>query len=270
MPIFFLAKPLKPKNALFRYTMRIPKSHPRYESLKVREELVKYWKEGLVATEGLLAHGRGEAFDYLLGEKTIPEAVAAEKCAAALLLTAKKPVISVNGNTAALAGKEIVRLSKIIPAKLEVNLFHRTEQRVKKIAALLRSAGAEEVLGERPNARIPALEHSRALCTKKGIFTADVVLVALEDGDRTEALAKIGKKVIAIDLNPLSRTAQTADITVVDNVTRAIKEIIKWAERLRSADRVELEKTLSAFDNSKNLKELLNYISNRLNVIRWQ
>ena len=31
---------------------------------------------------------------------------------------------------------------------------------------------------------------------------ADTVLVPLEDGDRTEALVKMGKTVVAIDLNP--------------------------------------------------------------------
>ena len=48
----------------------IPKSHPRAKSLFIREKLVKGFDNGLVAKEGLLAQGRGEAFDYLLGEKT--------------------------------------------------------------------------------------------------------------------------------------------------------------------------------------------------------
>ena len=48
----------------------IPKSHPRAKSLLIREKLVRGFDRGLVAKEGLLAHGRGEAFDYLLGEKT--------------------------------------------------------------------------------------------------------------------------------------------------------------------------------------------------------
>ena len=48
----------------------IPKSHPRAESLLIREKLVNGFDNGIVAKEGLLAHGRGEAFDYLLGEKT--------------------------------------------------------------------------------------------------------------------------------------------------------------------------------------------------------
>ena len=45
------------------------KSHPRLDSLLIREKLVKGFDNNLVAKEGLL-HGRGETFDYLLGEKT--------------------------------------------------------------------------------------------------------------------------------------------------------------------------------------------------------
>jgi 4-phosphopantoate--beta-alanine ligase len=102
----------------------IPKSHPRAESLLIREKLVEGFDKGLVAKEGLLAQGRGEAFDYLLGEKTGKAATQAIKAAAAQLLVAKMPVISVNGNIAALCPKQIVKLSKQIKAKLEVNLFY--------------------------------------------------------------------------------------------------------------------------------------------------
>ncbi len=48
----------------------IPKSHPRAKSLLIREKLVDGYDDRIVAKEGLLAHGLGEAFDYLLGEKT--------------------------------------------------------------------------------------------------------------------------------------------------------------------------------------------------------
>ncbi len=47
----------------------IPKSHPRYESLVLRDKIVKAQKEGYLADSAMIAHGRGEAFDYLLGEK---------------------------------------------------------------------------------------------------------------------------------------------------------------------------------------------------------
>ena len=90
----------------------IPPEHPRYFSLVTRERLARYAREGVVAMEGLTAHGRGEAFDYLLGERTTPGALLAEQTAAALLLSAKYPVISVNGNTAALAAREITDLQQ--------------------------------------------------------------------------------------------------------------------------------------------------------------
>lgn len=86
--------------------MRIPRSHPRYRSLVTREALVAAQREGIVVPEGLIAHGRGEAWDYLLGEETSAPALVAEKAAAAFLVTAKRPVISVNGNAAALAAKK--------------------------------------------------------------------------------------------------------------------------------------------------------------------
>ena len=86
----------------------IPKNHPRAKSLFIREKLIDGCDDGIVAKEGLLAHGRGEAFDYLLGEKTTPTAKNAIKAASAALLLAKNSVISVNGNIVALSAKEIV------------------------------------------------------------------------------------------------------------------------------------------------------------------
>ena len=43
------------------------------------------------------------------------------------------PVISVNGNVAALCPKEIVKLAGIVNAKIEVNLFYVNEKRKKNI-----------------------------------------------------------------------------------------------------------------------------------------
>src|SRR3989442_6471846 len=210
--------------------MKIPRSHPRYESLVRRERLVRGWKEGIVVPEGFIAHGRGEAWDYLFGEETSAPALVAERAAAAVLLAASRPVISVNGNVAALAPREVVRLAKAIPARIEVNLFHRSEPRVRRIARTLERAGAHDVLSLRPNARIPGLESKRALSHRDGVFGADVVLVPLEDGDRAEALVRMGKAVISVDLNPLSRTSQRATIPIVDELTRAILNTKKFVE----------------------------------------
>ena len=48
----------------------IPESHPRRKSLISRKTIVNATKQGLLADSAMIAHGRGEAFDYLLGEKT--------------------------------------------------------------------------------------------------------------------------------------------------------------------------------------------------------
>lgn len=212
--------------------MTVPESHPRYSSLVLRHKLIDGFKAGLVAEAGLIAHGRGEALDYLLGERTIPSAAKAEKAAVAIMLAAENPVISVNGNVAALCPEETVALAKATGAKIEVNLFYRTDERMSAIIAHLMASGAEKVLGENPDAGIPGLEHARGLCSREGIFSADVILVPLEDGDRAQALRAMGKTTIVIDLNPLSRSAQTASISIVDEVTRAMSNMIEFAETL--------------------------------------
>lgn len=241
----------------------VPKSHPRYESLRKRETLIRFYEQGLVAKAGLIAHGRGEAFDYLLGERTIPEGEAAVKAAAAHLLQAKNPVISVNGNVAALAGEEIVRLSKTVPAKLEVNIFYRTEGRLRKIVEHLETLGGGNILGLKPDKRIDGLDHPRAHCTNEGIYTADVILVPLEDGDRALALKDMGKKVLTVDLNPLSRTAMTADVTIVDEVTRCVPKIIEQVNMLKGRDE-EIKGVIESFDNDTNLQSIRRHIAERL------
>jgi len=240
----------------------IPRSHPRATSLHIRERLVNGYKNGLVVEEGLLAHGRGEMFDYLIGEKTSKMSHDAIKAAARMILLAKHPVISVNGNLAALCPKEIVTLSKITGAEIEVNLFYANEKRKKAIAQVLKKMGATQVLGldAKFSQEIPRLDSSRRVVDERGIFIADVVLVPLEDGDRTIALKKFGKKVITFDLNPMSRTAQTADITIVDNVTRGMTLLIKSCKKMKQAS---LKKDLK-FDNKKNLDQSVLVIKNNL------
>jgi len=238
--------------------LKIPKSHPRFVSLNIREKIVEGYNNGLVAREGLLAHGRGEAFDYLLGEKTIRSAQTAINAAAVTLLTAKNSVISVNGNIAALCPKEIIQLAKITKSKIEVNLFYHNEDRKKKIVRRLKNAGAKQVLGTNPrsNQKLTGIDSARRIVDKDGIFTADVVLVPLEDGDRTQALKKAGKTVITFDLNPLSRTAQTADITIVDNVIRGMKLLISACKKGKT-------KKVN-FNNKKALASAISEIKNNL------
>ncbi len=241
----------------------IPKSHPRYASLVLRERLVDGFKQGIVATQGLIAHGRGEMFDYLLGERTTKESRVASRAAAALLLDAKHPVISVNGNVAVLCPDEVVRLAEALSARIEIGLFHRTDERVTKIQKLLEEHGARDVLGFLPDARIPGLDHMRALCTKEGIFSADVALIPLEDGDRAGALGKMGKKTIAIDLNPMSRTALSATVAIVDEVTRAIPELVKNVEDMVN-DPEATKKAIGEYDRDRNLQELAKLMAGNL------
>ncbi len=241
----------------------IPKGHPRYESLMTREKLVEGVKKGITSTQGLIAQGRGEAFDYLIGEKTTPGALQAEKVAAAMLLLAKMPVISVNGNVSALVPEEIIMLSKAVNATLEVNLFHRTEKRFNAIVRHLCSLGAKSI-HTKTDVLIPGIEHERAKVDSGGIFVADVVLVPLEDGDRCKALVDMGKTVIAIDLNPLSRTAQCAHVTIVDNVVRAIPNITGFAEVLGNSEKDELQNLVKGFDNKKALSDSIDNILKHL------
>lgn len=239
-------------------THEIPPEHPRYQSLKLRVKAVDAYKNGILADSGLIAHGRGEAFDYLLGEKTSPNARKAIEAAAAIILLAENPVISVNGNTAALIPGEVVKLAKTLDAKIEINLFYRTLSRIKAVEKVLRELGALEVLGTEENPEhLKGLESPRSRVSLEGIYKADVVLVPLEDGDRAEALVANGKKVVTVDLNPLSRTAKTSTITIVDNLVRAVPLLIDEVERLKKLDKSTLQSIADEFDNKRNLSDSL-------------
>ena len=254
----------------------IPPTHPRHASLVARERLVEGVRQGLTSEAGLIAHGRGEAFDYLLGERTVEEAREAEGVAAALLLLAERPVVSVNGNVAALASEQVVDLQRRVTAirtdraapdpllRVEVNLFHRTEARVGLIATRLRELGASDVLGEGPDCRVPGLDHARALCSSEGVGSADVVLIPLEDGDRAEALRAWGRTVVAVDLNPLARTSRSAHVAIVDELTRALPAIAEEAGPLAGAEEDRLRAMYGAWDNGEALSRVLARISGLL------
>jgi 4-phosphopantoate---beta-alanine ligase len=246
--------------------LRISPNHPRFRSLETRERLIRGFQGGIVAPQGLIAHGRGEAFDYLFGEITPKSSRLATRAAVALLLNAKNPVISVNGNAAALVSRDIVKLARSVPAGLEVNLFHRSLARERRIASLLRHNGANQVLGVDASTRlrIRGVASPRRSVDARGIGDADVVLVPLEDGDRAEALRKAGKLVIAIDLNPMSRTSQAATVTIVDNIIRAIPELVRTTLRMKLLPRSRLNSIASSFDNERNLtrtiKDAIHYL----------
>jgi 4-phosphopantoate--beta-alanine ligase len=247
----------------------ISPEHPRATSLRIRSRLSRGYQLGITSVFGLFAHGRGEAFDYLVGEQTTDSAKKAMRAAAAALLMAARPILSVNGNAAALTPVELVELAEAVNAKLEVNLFHRSPDRQEAIARVLRDAGAHQILGvdETNAATIPEIRSDRRRVDRRGLFIADVAFVPLEDGDRTEALVKLGKRVIAVDLNPLSRTAQKATITIVDNIVRALPVLIQLVKEMRSLPKRRLRQIATEFDNAANLREALNVINRRLSQL---
>lgn len=253
----------------------VPESHPRAESLRIRHRLVGGFEEGLVAAEGLLAHGRGEALDYLLGEETGRAARQACRAAAAALCASDRPVISVNGNAAALCAGQLVSLAECTGSALEVNLFYDSPGRKGAIAGRLRRHGAKRVLGLDPErmAVLHGTDSARRMVDRDGIFAADTVVVPLEDGDRTAALKRAGKTVIAFDLNPLSRTAQAADISIIDNITRAISVLLEECRNLAGEDggggggakpAAAAARIARNFDNEGNLAQAVRQITGNL------
>jgi 4-phosphopantoate--beta-alanine ligase len=182
--------------------------------------------------------------------------------AVAAMLLSKNPVISVNGNATALAIDEIIELAKAVDAKIEINLFYRTDERVKIITQLYRDHGYKDILGTVDDEieYLDDIKNPRATASKKGIYSADTILVPLEDGDRAEILSKSGKNIITIDLNPLSRTSKMSDVSIMDNIVRAIPFMTKIAEDLKTQDKKLLLDMIEEFDNEDNLKESLKQI----------
>ena len=230
--------------------VEVPESHPRKKSLLSRQKIVDATKNGLLADSAMIAHGRGEAFDYLLGEKTSYSARLAFKESASRLIESDNPVISVNGNTVVLAGKSLIRVAAVLNCPIEVNIYYRTEERMSKLNSFLEkqkeivsqeknpdnwigdwnnAVQSVKILGKEGDGRIQGLEGPRSICSSQGIEKADVILVPLEDGDRCEALVNLGKQVLVVDLNPLSRTAKMATITIVDEISRAAELLLEYA-----------------------------------------
>ena len=251
----------------------VPKSHPRYLSLTLRDKIVNGVEQGITSIHGLIAHGRGEAYDYLIGEKTQPFAKAAIRAAAVMLCSAKHPVISVNGNVAALAPNDLIELGQVLKAPLEVNIFHTETGREQKIREHLLRHGAKEaghrdpalqftgaeVLMPTTEVQLSYIDSNRKFVHPDGIYKADVVFVPLEDGDRCEALRKMGKDVVTVDLNPMSRTAKQASVTIVDNVVRALPLL---CEKIKTfTENPAAQKTLAAYSNKAVLQEALEHIS---------
>ncbi len=256
----------------------VPLSHPRYNSLMGRKLLTEAAADGLLADSALIAHGRGEAYDYLLGEATCESARAAITQSAILMKDAKRCVISVNGNAVALAAADLIRCAAVLQCPIEINIYYRTPERMTALSSRLDRAKKEvrensapngwvgdwqtavsdvKILGINPDSRIPNLDGPRANCCSEGILNADVIFVPLEDGDRCEALMKMGKKMIVVDLNPLSRTARRATVTIVDELMRMVPIL------LSDLVNVEPERALK-WDNQANLDNSLAVMLRRL------
>ena len=237
----------------------VPKTHPRYLSLTLRDTIVAGVEQGITSIHGLIAHGRGEAFDYLIGEATQPFAIEAIHAAAAMLRLAEHPVISVNGNVAALAPEALIELGQVLNAPLEVNIFHTETGREQKIREHLLKHGASDVLMPTTETQLSYIDSNRKFVHPEGIFKADVVFVPLEDGDRCEALRKMGKDVVTVDLNPMSRTAKQASITIVDNVVRALPLLCEKIRELPSD--ATAQDILKRYSNAAVLQKALQHIS---------
>ena len=238
----------------------VPESHPRYVSLKLRDTIVAGVESGVTSIHGLMAHGRGEAFDYLIGETTQPFAMDAIRAGAAILLLAENPVISVNGNVAVLTPGELVAFSEVLKAPLEVNIFHASKEREEAIREHLKKHGAFHVLMPTTEAQLSFIDSNRKFVHPEGIFRADVVFVPLEDGDRCEALQKMGKTVVTVDLNPMSRTAKRAGVTIVDNVVRALPLLIQEVQTLQAKSSTVLREIVSQYNNDKTLQAAVKWI----------
>lgn len=247
--------------------IELHESHPRYLSLLAREKLVTGFKRGLVASEGLIAHGRGECFDYLIGECTIESAKAAVNAASATLLLARYPVISINGNVTALCVDQICQLNRSLEnSAVEINLFYYTKERERLISEEFKKYGLLKIFGIDPKnlVSIPELESNRRFVDRNGISKADVVFVPLEDGDRTIALKRMNKKVITVDLNPLSRTALSSDITIVDNIVRVIPQLIECIKyHKKHSSKNDLKELIAGFDNLDGLKKALEVMKSK-------
>jgi 4-phosphopantoate--beta-alanine ligase len=158
---------------------------------------------------------------------------------------------------------------------IEINIYYRTEKRMKLLYDFLElqridvskeenpidwsgdwetTVLAVKILGKEEDGRIDGLEGPRAICSAEGIEKADVILVPLEDGDRCEVLVALGKEVLVVDLNPLSRSAKMATVTIVDEVTRTADLLLEYVITKLS--------NVTEWDNDLALKESLKVISN--------
>ena len=98
-------------------------------------------------------------------------------------------------------------------------------------------------------------------------FVADLVFVPLEDGDRCEALRAAGKEVITVDLNPASRTAESATIAIVDNIVRAVPILSRIVQDLKAtATPEELADNIERYEHTTVLAAARRQIVDKFSV----
>ena len=68
----------------------------------------------------------------------------------------------------------------------------------------------------------------------------------------------MGKDVVTVDLNPMSRTAKQASVTIVDNVVRALPLL---CEEIRKLTDSTAQNTLKKYSNEAVLQKALQHIS---------
>jgi len=74
----------------------------------------------------------------------------------------------------------------------------------------------------------------------------------------------MGKVVIAVDLNPLSRTSLSATVTIVDNVTRALENMVHFTKEMKKDNKEQLRGIIDSYDNRKVLADAMYAIQENL------
>jgi len=65
-------------------------------------------------------------------------------------------------------------------------------------------------------------------------------------------------------LNPLSRTARKAGISIVDNILRAVPNLTAQVKELSLLPRADLEKIVLKYDNERTLRQAVEEIQSHL------
>jgi 4-phosphopantoate--beta-alanine ligase len=78
----------------------------------------------------------------------------------------------------------------------------------------------------------------------------------------------MGKVVISVDLNPLSRTSVAATVPIVDEVTRALANVARFSRALQERSG-QAERILRTYDRAGNLAAVYAFLRWRLaNLVR--